>query len=280
MTRAGFADSPGHPGGPHPDGHPGSHGQHLMDGPPAAGPVCGWCGAPNQPERHFCGRCATALHAAAPAPFRLPWWRRLLVRRAEVLTAGQRPRPRGELWRGGRWFAGAAALALLVSATTLVRPTASAVTDRFAARVPVEPVAVAASHSYPGHGPQFLFDKVSNTWWGSGYGGEPVNTWVEASFAQPEHLLNLVITPGVSADPGQEVTGARPRDIDLVATNAEGTTTTVRLELASVGVQNVALHLPGTVKVRLVTRTAYGAAPTKQVAVAEVEFFGTTSPGY
>ncbi|WP_443732379.1 DUF7577 domain-containing protein, partial [Streptomyces hygroscopicus] len=39
-----------------------------------AGVPCPSCGTPNHPERSFCRRCTTPLHAAAK-PDPLPWWR-------------------------------------------------------------------------------------------------------------------------------------------------------------------------------------------------------------
>src|SRR5439155_13327064 len=55
--------------------------------------ICGQCGTPNRPTRHFCQRCGASL-VEAPAA-RVPWYRRLL-RPRQAPAAGERrriPRP-------------------------------------------------------------------------------------------------------------------------------------------------------------------------------------------
>ncbi|MFE0464000.1 zinc ribbon domain-containing protein [Kitasatospora sp. NPDC058965] len=245
------------------------------------GITCRWCDTVNPHERHFCRRCAAAFAEPEAAAARRPWWRRLLdFRGREAPWAGQRPRLRRGPWAlVRRVLVVVVVVAVLVAVVVWSGPATEAVTDHFAKRVPVDPVTMTASHSYDGHGPELTIDKISNSWWGNGYGGDPQNTWLEAAFAQPEHLLNVLITPGVSAEPDKQLAEARPHAVDLVATTADGRTSTTHLELAADGAQSFDLRLDKVVKVRLNILSAYGTGPDKQVAVAEVEFFGTKPGG-
>src|SRR5204863_3592046 len=59
--------------------------------PAAAQPgdlICGNCGTPNDPSRHFCKACGRSLATAVPAR-KPPWWRRFFPER-KPLAAGQR----------------------------------------------------------------------------------------------------------------------------------------------------------------------------------------------
>ncbi|MEV0090304.1 zinc ribbon domain-containing protein [Streptomyces sp. NPDC050738] len=229
---------------------------------PVNGAPCPACATPNPPHRHFCRSCATPL---APQD----------ASTAEGPYAGQRPRLHRDR---RRWIARAlvavAVVAVAVGGIVGGPPAARAVQDHFAKRVAVHPTAWKASHAAKGHDAKQAFDSYSNTWWGTGYANDSAGQYVEATFGQPTDLLNMVITPGTSAVSGQAVSQARPQEFDLVVTDSSGKIHTSRKRIDDGGAQRVDLRVKGAVTVRLVLRSAYGAGADKQVAIAELEFFG------
>ncbi|WP_371482304.1 zinc ribbon domain-containing protein [Kitasatospora sp. NBC_00315] len=252
------------------------------DEPRFDGTDCPWCATSNPPERHFCRRCGAQFSTIGDrAPVPRSWWRRLWARDGgEAPWAGQRPRLRRGLGRTVRLvLAALLAVAVLVAALVWTGPAVDAVTDHFAARVPLDPVTMTASRSYEGHGPELTVDKVSNSWWGTGIEGDGAGEWLEASFGRPVRLLDLLVTPGASADAAQQLAQARPHLVELVITDADGRSETRQVELTGDGAQRVKLRAARVTKVRVVLRSAFGVAAGKQVAVAELEFFGRTSSG-
>ncbi|MFE9768350.1 zinc ribbon domain-containing protein [Streptomyces sp. NPDC005808] len=244
------------------------------------GPPCPWCATPNRPDRHFCGRCAMSLAGrGSEAPGHLPWWRRLPgFSNGEIPWAGERPRLRRGFGRALNWVFGALVLSLLITAVVYADTAVGAVSDHFAKRAAVEPDNVSASRSYPGHKPELLFDKLSNTWWGPGITQSAEGEWVEARFAEPTRLLDVIITPGVSTQATQLSQSALPHRIEARVTTADGRTTTRTLTLdRGPGGQTRAFRVGDVTSVRFILRSAYGAAPDKQVAIAEIEFFGRSS---
>ena len=153
-------------------------------------------------------------------------------------------------------------------------PAARAVQDHFAKRVSVRPTGWSASHSAEGHGPELAFDNYSNTWWGTGYAGDSNGQHLQADFAQPMDLLAVLVTPGTSKRPGKAADQARPQEIDLIVTDSAGRTLTAHKTLDDGGVQRIDIRRRDTVSVQVVLRSAYGSGPDRQVAVAEIEFFG------
>ncbi|MBY8888864.1 zinc ribbon domain-containing protein [Streptomyces sp. PTM05] len=241
---------------------------------------CPWCHTPNRPDRHFCGRCAMPMAGSPAAPeLRLSWWRRLLDRRNRPAPwAGQRPRLNRGFGRLLNWVVGAVVLALLITAGLNTGTAVQAVRDHFAKRAPVRPDQFGASRSYAGHGPQLAFDETSNTWWAPGVSQSGTGEWLEARFDQPTRLLDLIITPGESTQAAQLSQSALPHRIDAVITTADGKTTTRPIVLdEGAGPQQRAFHADNVTAVRFVLQSAYGAAPDKQVAIAEVEFFGPSN---
>ncbi|MFD3939562.1 zinc ribbon domain-containing protein [Streptomyces sp. NPDC058611] len=226
------------------------------------GPPCPACGRANAPHRVFCRSCAAALETRRGEPASGPF-------------AGMRPALRRER---RRWIVRAVVVAalVLVAVGGLIGgpPAARAVQDHFAKRVAVRPTTWNASHSAGGHGPEAAFDNYSNTWWGTGYAGDSNGQHLQADFAQPVDLLAMLVTPGTSKRPGQAADQARPQEIDLVVTDSAGRSRTVHKTLNDGGVQRVDVRGRNTVSVRIVLRSAYGSGPDRQVAVAEVEFFG------
>lgn len=243
------------------------------------GAPCPWCGTGNRPDRHFCRRCALTMAGRPDDPARRPWWRRLPgLRDRQVPWAGERPRLRRGLGRILNWVAGAAALALVVTAALHVGSAVQAVRDHFTKRAPISADSYKASRSYPGHGPGLAFDKFNNTWWGPGRTQSGAGEWVEADFAQPTKLLDVVITSGESTQPADLSKSALPHRIEAVITTADGKTHSRFLTLdGGSGGQTRAFRVGDVTAVRFILRSAYGASSNKQVAIAEIEFFGPSS---
>ncbi|MFF8840817.1 NADase-type glycan-binding domain-containing protein [Streptomyces sp. NPDC015130] len=230
--------------------------------PVEGGTPCPACRLANTPGRHFCRYCATPM-----VPERLST--------AEGPYAGRRP---GLGRDRSRWVVRAliatAVVAVVVGGVVGGPPAARAVQDHFATRVPVHPVSWAASHSAPKQDPKLAGDGYSNTWWGTGYAGDSAGQYLEAGFAEPTDLLSLLITPGSAKNTTQADGQATPRTFDLVVKDASGETRVSHHLINDGGTQRVDLRVRDALSVRLVLRTAWRADPRKQVAVAELEFFG------
>ncbi|MFF8731281.1 NADase-type glycan-binding domain-containing protein [Streptomyces sp. NPDC015171] len=243
------------------------------------GTPCPWCATLNHPERHYCARCAMPLAGERPeTPGRLPWWRRLRWRGdRETPWAGDRPRLRRVFDRVLGWLGAALVVALLVALALVVNipQGVQATRDHFAKRAPVAPDRYSASRFFPGHKPQLAFDKLNNTWWGPGVADSGQGQWIEARFAEPTRLLDLLITPGESIRPDQLSRSALPHRVAVRVTGADGKTTTRHLNLdQGAGPQRVPFRVGEVTAVRFTLESAYQPSPTKQVAIAEIEFFG------
>ncbi|MEU6996479.1 zinc ribbon domain-containing protein [Streptomyces sp. NPDC046465] len=234
---------------------------------PESGTPCPSCGTPNAPRRHFCRSCANPLRDShGPS--------------AEGPYAGQRPRLHRDRTR---WIARAVGIAvvagLLVGGIFGGPPAARAIQDHFAKRVPVHPTDYSASHSAPKQAAKLAFDGYANTWWGTGYAGDAAGQWLQADFGQPTDLLNLLITPGTSPRSAQAAEQARPMEFDLVVSDSAGKVHTMHRRINDGGVQKVDVRVRDAVSARMVLRSAYGAGKKRQVAVAELEFFGRSTGG-
>ncbi|MFJ4787084.1 NADase-type glycan-binding domain-containing protein [Streptomyces sp. NPDC088794] len=243
------------------------------------GTPCPWCATRNRPERHYCARCAMPMAGEGPVPGRLPWWRRLLgFRNRETPWAGDRPRLRRAFDRVLTWLTAAVALALLIWLAFSIPKGVQATRDHFAKRAQVAPDSVSASRSYPGHKPALAFDKLNDTWWGPGVSASGRGEWIEAKFEEPTRLLDLLITPGVSARADQLSQSALPHRIEATITLASGKTTKRELTLdQGAGAQRRAFRVGEVTKVRFTIESAYLISSTKQVAIAEIEFFGPSN---
>jgi hypothetical protein len=253
------------------------------------GQSCPWCSTLNPLDRHFCRRCAMLLDRR-PAPERLPWWRRLFDwyrqsgwRHRELPYAGERPRLRRGTGRLARWLV-LAVIAVLaaVAAGTWAGAAVTDVKDHFAHRYPVFATTVTASHSDPEHPVSDLHDGFNNTWWGTGEAGDGAGVSVDAAFAQPINLLDIVITPGAGVRPDVFTAESRPQVIEVTLVRADGSSTETTITLAdSPGPETFAIQGADVAGVRLTLQSAYLAQPSSatEVAIAEVEFFASSGGG-
>ncbi|QES51465.1 hypothetical protein DEJ50_30090 [Streptomyces venezuelae] len=244
------------------------------------GVPCPWCATPNRLDRHFCVVCAMPLSGGPAAPAaRRPWWRRVLdFRNRETPWAGERPRLRRGFGYLMTWVLWALALALVITAIVKADNAYNAVRDHFAKRTPVGPDSVEASRFYPGHESQLAFDKLNNTWWGPGVNQSGAGEWIEARFDRPTRLLDVIITPGTSTRADKLSQSALPHRIEALITTADGKTSSRFLTLdQGAGGQSRAFRVGEVTAVRFILRSAYRAAPDKQVAIAEIEFFGPSN---
>ena len=243
------------------------------------GDLCPWCGISNQPERHFCRRCAMRLAETPGGPQRRPWWRRILdFRGREAPWAGERPRLRRDLGRIIRWTLGiAVALALVITVSNEATPATHAVEDHFATRAQIHEISWSALHSGPGQSPSLAGDGYNNTWWGTGFGGLNTGQWLQANFTTPQHVLNVIVTPCAGAESDEISVEACPSQLQALVTDSSGKVTRQTLNLNDGQPQTFGLDARNVVSVRFVIDSVYGESATKQVAIAEVEFFGPSS---
>lgn len=245
------------------------------------GVACPWCGTANPAERHFCSRCAMSMSAGPADAARRPWWRRLVdYRNREQPWAGDRPRLRRTLGRILRWVVWAAVAALAVTGLFHVGDGVDVTRDHFAKRVPVAPDSATASRSYPQHTPNLAFDKFSNTWWGPGITESGQGQWIEAHFQEPVNLLDVGITAGESTHADSLAKSALPHRIDARITmdNGKVATKSLLLDQAS-GFQQRKFRFHNVTSVRFTLATSYNTSASKQVAIAEIEFFGPSQAG-
>jgi hypothetical protein len=247
------------------------------------GAACPWCGTSNRPDRHFCRRCAMSMEGRPEDPPTLAWWRRLPgFGPHRTPWAGERPRLHSDWSRVVSWVATAAVLALVIMFAIDSGSVEQTVSDHFSKRVLIPPdtAKIIASNSYAQHGPQLAFDEHNNTWWGPGLTGDDAGRWIQAGFNQPVDLLDVVITPGESANASDLDSSALPQNLEADVTTADGKVQTTTLTLdPNVGPQTRELRFRNVVSVRFVIRSAYNASATKQVAIAEIEFFGPSRDG-
>ncbi|MEV5907073.1 zinc ribbon domain-containing protein, partial [Streptomyces sp. NPDC052127] len=242
------------------------------------GVACPWCATPNNPDRHFCVRCAMPMTLEDRSSIRLPWWRRLFNRNGASPWAGDRPRLRRTFDRILSWVVAAVVLTLVIIAAMNTPEAIQATRDHFAKRAPVAPDSFAASRSYPGHKPELAFDKINNSWWGPGVSQSGEGEWIEARFDEPTRLLDLIITSGTSVRPDQLNQSALPHRIKATITLKDGKTTTREITLdQSSGGQRRAFRVGEVTKVRFTIESSYMASGSKQVSIAEIEFFGRSS---
>ncbi|MGW0015701.1 NADase-type glycan-binding domain-containing protein [Streptomyces tendae] len=266
---------PGRPDADRPQVRAPGHQPDVANGPP-----CPWCSTPNRPDRHYCARCAMPLVASGDqATVRAPWWRRLFGgRRQETPWAGDRPRLRRVFDRIGTWITVAVVATLAVLGFMYIPDGVQNTRDHFAKRAPVSPDGIKASRSFPGHNPELLIDKLSNTWWGPGISESGQGQWVEATFNEPTRLLDVIITPGVSTRADKLRESALPHRVKATITMKDGSVKTRDLTLdQGAGGQRRPFRVGEVTKVRFTIESAHAASAKKQVAISEIEFFGPSS---
>jgi hypothetical protein len=251
--------------------------------PPEPGDlICGECGTGNVPTRKFCRRCGNSL-ADAPVAGKKSWWRRLLDwfngdsrRRYE---AGHRRKVRLPsrlrklivllliLAVGG--------FLVLVPGRGPIRSGINLVRDRLAKHVEVTPVRAEASSSAPGSSPQQAIDGATNTFWApAARGDSAVGGWMQAEFANPVRLLDVLIYPGVAPDRPTFLTEGRPKAVRITVTSKSGKVTNKDVTLTDLqGKHRYSVKASDAVTVRVTLLSAYGAQVGRVVAIAELEFF-------
>jgi hypothetical protein len=132
-----------------------------------------------------------------------------------------------------------------------------------------------ASSSARGHKAGAAFDKLNNRYWAPAEAGAGSVPWVEASFEKPVRLQKLLITPGSSAKQDQYLKQARPSKVTLTLLSSDGARSTKSLTLKDqAGDQSFDVRGSDIVKVRVTVEDAFGVRPGRQLAIAELEFFG------
>lgn len=245
----------------------------------AGGVVCLWCDTANPRGRRFCRQCAASLAELDRKGQRAtrPWWKFSGKSDREPPWAGERPKLRRGL---SRLFVLLPVIAVVLTlggfAVAYADDGVNAVIDHFAKRVAIAPSQATASHSQRGNGPDKAFDGFADSYWGVGYSGAAYGQWIEASFAQPSRLLNVIITPGISRRPDTQRTQGRPQTLEATLFTSDGGSRTRELRFDdAVGPQKFKLRGQNVVRVRFTIRAAYGTVrKNQQVAIAEIEFFG------
>ncbi|KJS61950.1 hypothetical protein VM95_12350 [Streptomyces rubellomurinus] len=148
------------------------------------------------------------------------------------------------------------------------------VRDRFATPQQIHPTAVRASSEDPAHPAALAVDGTTDRYWAPARPGNGIGEFLEMDFPGPFRLLDLVVHPGISPNAEQFLTQARPQRLTVTLTGSDGKVTTRTVNPADApGEQRFHLAVGGVVRIRLTIDGAYGAAPDRRVAVAEVEFF-------
>jgi len=242
---------------------------------------CHKCGTGNDENRRFCRRCGEPLVVAQAECLR--WWQRLLRRlRGQPRAAGYRPRQRSAVRPGTVVLGGLLVVALIVGFTPPLRTRVvdgalagyNGVRDRMAKPVVVASRNPKASSVAKGTDPARIHDAGNDTYWAPAKPPPAVGEWVEVELEQPHRVVSIIITSGTSPDRPTYLTQSRPRDLEVALRTASGRVLKKTVRLADrVGPQTFAVKGSDVKAVRLTIRSAYGAEPGRQVAVAELEIF-------
>jgi ribosomal protein L40E len=245
--------------------------------------ICGECGAGNIPTRRFCRRCGHSLQQAAVVP-PLPWYRRIFRRKPRApKVAGSRPQrlhsdTQRQVNRVRRLVTLIVVLALVAVGSWFARPFAGGfvdmVKDRTSEQVPVSPDDVSASSSIRGHGASKTRDGYTNTSWQPAQEGQASGEYLDYRFDTPFRMVTLLMFPGADDEQAQFLNEARPADVRVTITTADGDTVEKTWKVNDQpGQQELSVGVSDAVEVRMTIAAAYGADPGKRVAIAEVEFY-------
>jgi hypothetical protein len=214
----------------------------------------------------------------------LPWYRRIFRRGTRApKVAGSRPQrlhsdTQRRVSRARRLVTLVVVVALGAAGYWLARPYVGGIVDmvkdRTAEQVPVSPTDVSASSSVRGHGAAKTRDGYTNTSWQPAAEGQASGEYLEYQFDEPFRLVTLLMFPGADDEQAQFLAEARPADIRVTVTTAEGDTVEKTWKVSDQpGQQEFGVGVSDAVAVRLAIAAAFGADPGKRVAIAEVEFY-------
>lgn len=240
--------------------------------------VCGHCGAGNQPTRRFCRRCGQDLAEAEVA--RIPWWRRILLRRkTRAQAAGSRPRVARRGRRLRSFFTLAAILITLAGGVLLTRPywdtARNGVEDRLRNVEPATPDEVRASSSASGHPAPLVRDNGSRSYWAPSATKRAVGQYLEMRFDRPVRLVYVLVSNGVSGDGNAYLRNGRATRLRATLFTATGTrmpAKTLRL-MDTAEPQQRSLRGSDVVRVRFTIAGRKRGAPGTLVGIREIELF-------
>jgi hypothetical protein len=112
---------------------------------------------------------------------------------------------------------------------------------------------------------------------GTGESGDGAGVYVDAVFAQPVDLLDVVVTPGAGAAQDAFTQESRPQTLSVTLYRADGGSTSQRIDLNdSPGAETFAVRGDDVVRIRFTVVSAYlaqTAGTGAETAIAELEFF-------
>lgn len=238
--------------------------------------TCPRCHTGNDRARRFCRICGAPL-AEAATTVRRSWWRRLWDR---LTKRGRRPKRPDQSGAAARRLLRITLLIcvlviLLIAGPLLAKAAIDKLRDRTQAHVPLVPASVSASSARAGAPASRIADGATNRYWAPT--GAAAGSWVEARFASPVRVLDIIVTPGVGTEQSAFLKVGRPHEMEVIATSRTGEVTRTTIQLSDqAGPQRFGFEAVDVLRVRLVVRSVYGTSTKPTVAVGEVEFFGRT----
>ena len=239
--------------------------------------ICGQCGAGNVPTRRFCRRCGADLVDAQVVP-EPPWWRRWLrAGRGRQHRAGDRPRRVvRRAYRGKVVFL--VVLSLLATAGWVerapIRRLAAAVVDRISDKRPVEPAALTASSSLPGHGYALVHDGKPFTYWAPDGGNDGRGEYLDVHFDRPIRLVAVVVFNGASPELPEFLAQSRPRTVRFAFSHPVAPRTERDVVLKDQPrQQDVFLGVDDVTRLRITVIDVTVGNPGTPVALAELQFY-------
>jgi uncharacterized OB-fold protein len=255
--------------------------------------ICGECGSVNTPTRKFCHRCGNSLLTAEVV--QTPWWRKIFHKRGpKVIPSGARQSAArqharhsgraGKVAHGIARKASAGVGVLIVIAALLfglvpsfrglitggVNSAKGKVTDAAKTSIgPVRPADVTGSDAVKGHSPKAAFDEFTNTYWAAPWskGDHPS---LKVQLASPASLYEVLVTAGDSKD-----FTAHDRPSVLKFSYPNGKFDVVHLKDTPKAQKVKLTHAVGVSEATLSVIDVHPAQGAKNVALSEVELFGT-----